>query len=62
MRTRATVDRRLQQGPPKIYRGSRRRVKRIKLKGNQTWELWVLIVWVLFLLLVVVPLLIKHHH
>ena len=41
--------------PAKAYRGSRRRVRRIKWRGNDSWELWVLILWVAFLLLVVVP-------
>jgi hypothetical protein len=54
------VDRRLQQRPPKIYRGSRRRVRGIRLRGHQSWEIWLLIAWVLFLFLIVVPRLIKN--
>src|SRR4029077_9700133 len=60
VRTRITADRGMQNRPPKIYRGNRKRVTRIKLHGNQTWELWVLIAWALFLIVVVIPLLIRN--
>jgi hypothetical protein len=39
----------------KTYRGSRRRVDRVKMRGNGSRELWILVAWVTFLLLVVVP-------
>jgi hypothetical protein len=39
----------------KLYRGSRQRLQRIKLRRNGSWELWLLVAWVLFLLFVVVP-------
>jgi hypothetical protein len=41
------------------YRGSRRRVRRVRLRGNGSLELWMLIAWVTFLLLVVVPWMIR---
>jgi len=46
----------------KIYRGSHRRLKQIRLRGNSSFGLWLLIVWVLFLLLVVVPWMIRQGH
>jgi hypothetical protein len=45
--------------PAKWYRGSRRRIRRVRLRGNGSLELWLLIVWVMFLLLVVVPWMIR---
>jgi hypothetical protein len=32
------------------------------MRGNESWELWILIAWVAFLLLVVVPWMIRHGH
>src|SRR6266550_4621019 len=46
--------------PAKSYRGSRRRVKRLKSRGNFSFEMWVLAAWVIFLLLVVLPWMIRH--
>ena len=46
--------------PQKVYRGSRRRVRRIKMRDNNSRTLWVLILWVAFLLIVVVPWMIRH--
>ena len=61
MRARVTPSRRTRHpGPPKVYRGSQRRVRLVKIRGSQTWELWVLIAWVLFLLLSVIPALIRN--
>jgi hypothetical protein len=39
----------------KWYRGSRRRLKQIRLRGNSSAEVWLLAGWVAFLLLVVLP-------
>jgi hypothetical protein len=46
----------------KVYRGSRRRLRQIRLRGNASVGLWLLIAWVLFLLLVVVPWMIRQGH
>lgn len=46
--------------PPKTYRGSLRRLRRIKVRGHGSWELWILAAWVAFLLIVVIPWLIRH--
>jgi hypothetical protein len=46
--------------PSRTFRGSRRRVRRIKMRGNSAWELWLLLAWVLFLLFVVVPWMAHH--
>jgi hypothetical protein len=43
----------------KIYRGSRRRLKQIRLRGNDSAELWLFVGWVVFLLLVVLPWMIR---
>jgi len=32
------------------------------MRGNGSWELWILIAWVAFLLFVVVPWMIRHGH
>jgi len=45
--------------PARLYRGSRRRLRRITLRGNGSGELWVLAGWVAFLLLVVLPWMIR---
>lgn len=46
--------------PPKPYRGSRRRLQRITLKDNWSVPIWILLLWVMFLLFVVVPWMIRH--
>jgi uncharacterized membrane protein YbhN (UPF0104 family) len=46
--------------PAKLYRGSRRRLKRITLRGNWSLELALFLVWLLFCLLVLVPWLVRH--
>jgi hypothetical protein len=48
--------------PPKQYRGSKRRIKRIKWRRNGSLEMWLLAGWVAFLLLVVLPWMIRHSH
>jgi hypothetical protein len=42
------------------YRGSRRRIKRIKIRGNGSFELWLLVGWVAFLVLIVLPWMMRH--
>jgi hypothetical protein len=46
----------------KVYRGSRRRVKQLKFRGNGSAELWLFVGWVVFLLLVVLPWMIRQSH
>ena len=46
--------------PAKIYRGSRRRLKRLTFRGNWSVELLLFVAWVLFCLLVLVPWLVRH--
>jgi hypothetical protein len=46
--------------PSKIYRGSRKRLRRITLRGNWSIELWIFIAIMAFMLLVGVPWLIRH--
>jgi hypothetical protein len=45
--------------PGKSYRGSMKRLKRITMRGNLSWEFWLLLAWVAFLLLVVMPWMIR---
>jgi hypothetical protein len=47
-------------GTGKWYRGSRPRLRRIRLRGNWSVEFWLLAAWVAFLLLVVVPWMMEH--
>jgi hypothetical protein len=58
---RADVDARSMARIPfaKRFRGSRRRARRITINGSVTWELWVVVAWILFLLIVVVPLILE---
>jgi hypothetical protein len=44
----------------KVYRGSRRRLKRITLRGNWSFELLLFVAWLLFCLLVLVPWMVRH--
>src|SRR5262245_16664677 len=39
----------------KRYRGSAHRVKRIRMRGNFAKEMWFVVAWVFFLLLIVLP-------
>jgi hypothetical protein len=51
--------------PGKVYRGSRKRIQRIKWRENTSVEFWILVILLLFMLLVAIPWLIKHpieHH
>jgi hypothetical protein len=45
--------------PARIYRGSRRRLRQIRVRGNGSAGLWMFVAWVAFLLLVVVPWMIR---
>jgi hypothetical protein len=45
-----------------MYRGSRQRLRRIRLRGNGSLELWLLVLWVAFVLLVVVPWMLRQSH
>ena len=50
----------------KVYRGSRRRVRRLTFRGNWSLELWIVLAVMLFTLFVVVPWIVRHppsdHH
>jgi hypothetical protein len=43
------------QRPAMAYKGSRRRIKRIQIRGNGSLEVWLLVGWVAFLVLIVLP-------
>jgi len=52
-------------GAGKVYRGSRKRLRRIGWRENTSVELWIFVVLVLFMLFVGIPWLIRHppvHH
>jgi len=53
-------------GAGQVYRGSRKRVRRIKWWENTSVELWILVVLMLLMLFVGVPWLVRHppadHH
>lgn len=46
-------------GAGKTYRGSRKRVRRITLRGNWSYEVWIFVIVILIALFVVAPRLIK---
>jgi len=52
--------------PGKVYRGSRKRLRRIRLRDNWSVELWIFLAVMLFTLFVVVPWIVRHppsdHH
>jgi len=62
VRYQVTSDLRGSARPSKDYRGSRRRLKKIRLRGNSSWELWVVLAWVVFVLFVLIPRMIRHMH
>ena len=62
MGNQITNERRKGSRSAKVYRGSRRRLQQLRLRGNASLELWLLVFWVLFLLLVAVPWMIKQGH
>ena len=41
--------------PPKLFRGSRRRVRRIRMRGNGSPAFWWFVIWTAVALLVIVP-------
>jgi type II secretory pathway component PulM len=53
-------------GAGKVYRGSRKRLRRLKWREHTPAEFWILVVIVIVMLLVVIPWLINHppaeHH
>jgi hypothetical protein len=46
--------------PGRAYRGSRKRVRRIRFRDNWAVELWILVAVILFVLFVLVPWLVQH--
>jgi len=48
--------------PGRAYRGSRRRVRRIRFRGNWSLEIVLFIIWILFALFVLVPWIVRHPH
>jgi uncharacterized iron-regulated membrane protein len=47
------------------YRGSRRRLRRITVRGNASVGVWALLVWLLLILFVAIPWAMRHppeHH
>jgi hypothetical protein len=44
----------------KVYRGSRRRLRRLTFRGNWSVELWIFLAVMLFMLFVVVPWIVRH--
>ena len=47
-------------GARRTFRGSNKRIRRIRIRGNGSWEMWLLLAWVAFVLLVVIPWMIHH--
>jgi len=47
-------------GHGKVYRGSRKRVQRIRWQEHTPVELWILLVVLLLVLLIVIPWMIRH--
>ena len=52
--------------PAKLYRGSRRRIRRLTWRGNMSLEFWLFVIAVLLAVILGIPWLIKHppreHH
>ena len=44
------------------YRGAKRRIRRIRMRGNWSTPLILFIIWMLFVLLVLVPWMTRHPH
>jgi len=55
----ATSDVRSGPRPRRRFRGSHRRLKQIRMRGNSSWELWVLLAWIVFLLAIVLPWMVR---
>jgi hypothetical protein len=49
-------------GAGKVYRGSRKRLKRVKWRENTPIEFWVLVALLLVALFVIIPWMIRHTH
>ena len=50
-------------GPGKDHRhGSRRRVRRIRLRGNWSVEVVLFLIWMIFVLTVLIPWMVRHPH
>jgi hypothetical protein len=47
-------------GAERVYRGSRKRLRRITMRGNWSREMWLAVIFLLILLFVVVPWLVTH--
>jgi hypothetical protein len=47
------------QGAPRSYRGSRKRLRRIRLRGNWSIEFWLYALFILALLFLVLPWLVR---
>jgi hypothetical protein len=43
-----------------VYRGSRKRLRRLRFSGNWSVELWIFLAVMLFTLFVVVPWIVRH--
>jgi hypothetical protein len=41
--------------PAKVYRGSRQRLKRLRIRDHWSVTMWALVIWLGFLLLVAIP-------
>jgi hypothetical protein len=48
--------------PGRFYRGSRRRLRRIRFRGNWSLEIVFFVIWLLFALFVLVPWIVRHPH
>lgn len=46
--------------PPKVYRGSRSRLKKIRLRKNWSVQIWIILGVILLVLFVWIPLLIRN--
>jgi hypothetical protein len=46
--------------PAKVFRGSRKRIRAIRWRGNGSPGLWLMLIWVLFLLFILVPWMVRH--
>jgi len=47
-------------GAQRSYRGSRKRIRRIRVQDHWSVELWLFVIFVLLALFIVVPWLIRH--
>jgi hypothetical protein len=46
---------------PKVYRGSKKRIRRIRMRGNGSVALWVFVAVVLFSLFFALPWMVLNH-